>query len=96
MLCLILACERFSFDKSCFADLVIFRGFNVTSPDLSMGIGSHGIGQLSPTQGSYAILKINFQTFQDLFQTFFGLFPDLTFTYDLPRSSTGTAIFNAM
>jgi len=47
-------------------------------------------------QGSYTILNINFQTLQDLFQTFSGLFPDLTFLYYLPRSNTGGTIFNTI
>jgi len=37
------------------------------------------------TQGSYAILKINFQTFSKP-----------TFLDDLPRSNTGTVIFNTI
>ena len=34
--------------------------------------------------------------FQDLFQTFSGLFPDLIFPNDLPRSNTGTIEFNTI
>jgi len=37
-------------------------------------------------QGSYQIYRL----FQDLFQTFSGFFPDLTFPNDLLRSNTGT------
>jgi len=40
------------------------------------------------TQSSYAILNRNFQTFH-------RSFPDLTFPNDIPRSNSGTGIFNS-
>jgi len=47
-------------------------------------------------QGSYEILKINFQSFSRPFPDISVLFPDLTFPYDLPMSNTGTVIFNTI
>jgi len=40
-------------------------------------------------QDSYAILNINFYAFS-------GLFPDLTFPNDIPKSNAGTIIVNTM
>ena len=48
---------------------------------------------LDQQQGSHATLN---KPFPDLFKTLSRLFSDLTFWYGLPRSNTGTIIFNTM
>jgi len=54
------------------------------------------MGFVPPLAGFLRNFENKFPDFQDLFQIFSGLFPDLTFPNGLPRLNSGTIIFTTI